>query len=56
VGACDGVVCEEPGVEASRKKLLELEENILSASLTFAFRLPVVPAPLVVDVKATPLM
>jgi hypothetical protein len=38
------------------RKLLELRLNIRSASLTIAFRRVVVPALLVVDVVAAPLM
>ena len=56
VGACEGVVWADPGVEASRRKLDELRLKMRSASLTWALRRVAVPAPVVVVVVAAPLM
>jgi hypothetical protein len=56
VGACEDGVCAEPGVEASRRKLVELRLNILSASLTGALRRVAVPAPPAAAVAVVPLM
>lgn len=55
-GAACGVVCAEPGVDASLMKLAELRLNILSASLTGALRRVAVPAPPAVVVVAAPLI
>lgn len=56
VGACEEGVCAEPGVDVSRRKLVELRLNILSTSLTGALRRVAVPAPPAVVVDAVPLM
>jgi hypothetical protein len=56
VGACEGVVWVEPGVDASLRKLDELRLKMRSASLTWALRRVAVPAPAVAVVVAAPLM